>query len=223
MRRSRWLLPAVLALTVVGVLALALSLSARPQGDPDLGGVDPASASPSAAPTVPPTASPTATPSPSPTPSPTPTVTPTPSRAPTASPAGAGEDAEARRRFVEFQQRLIADAAEVQASSQAMTDAVQAQDDPATVAASVDVLDFVDRERDWLAAHPPADCYSTAHGAAGAMLVAYAAVADAVLAYAGATGLDRLEALAIVADRADAARVSLSQLQVAVESATCPR
>ena len=201
MRRSRWLLPAVLALTVVGVLALALSLSARPQGDPDLGGVDPASASPSAAPTV----------------------TPTPSRAPTASPAGAGEDAEARHRFVEFQQRLIADAAEVQASSQAMTDAVQAQDDPATVAASVDVLDFVDRERDWLAAHPPADCYSTAHGAAGAMLVAYAAVADAVLAYAGATGLDRLEALAIVADRADAARVSLSQLQVAVESATCPR
>jgi hypothetical protein len=207
-------------MTVLGVVALALSLSGRSLGEPDAGSADPASPSASIAATATATAPPSSTPPASPTP--TPTATPTATPTPTPSPTEALEDAEARRRFVEFQQRLIADAAEVQASSQAMTDAAQAQDDPATVAAAVDVLDFVDRERDWLAAHPPAPCYATAHASAGAMLLAYAAVADAVLAYADATGLDRLEALAAVADRADAARVSLSQLQGAVGSATCP-
>ena len=55
----------------------------------------------------------------------------------------------------------------------ALTRAAEAQDADAVRTASVDILDFVDVERDWLRDHPPTDCYADAHGAAAAMLDAY--------------------------------------------------
>lgn|GEM_PF-3548418 len=211
MDRSRSLLIAALALAVLGVWGLAISIVGRMNAQPSLTGV---AGVPTSGPiaTLRPTVS-------APAPSPTAAPTPSPTSRPTAAPTEAAADP--RLQFVEFQLRLADDAAEVQALNQALAAAAEAQDDAATVAAAVDMLDFVDRERDWLAAHPPAACYADAHAAAGAMLRDYAAVAEAAIDYAGATGLDRLEAFATVADRAEAAERALTDLQDALEAATC--
>jgi hypothetical protein len=219
--RSRWLLVAALALAVVGVWGLAAALLLRGEDQPaptDIGIASPAPSLTVAPPPVSPSASATPSPTPSPSPTPTPRPTPAPTRTPTRT-EPAGDDA--RLRFAEFGLRLRDAATEVQALNRALTQAVQAQDDPATTAAAVDMLDFVDRQRDWLAGNPPAACYAAAHEAAGAMLRDYAAVADAALEYAAARGLDRLEAFAIVAERAEAAGGALTDLQDALEAATC--
>lgn len=203
---------------MLGVWGLAIALVFRGEDEPLP--TDLASGSPAPSLTMAPSPS-----SPSPSPSPTATVTPVPTPSPTTrtpSPtrtATAGGDA--RLRFAEFGLRLRDAATEVQALNQALTQAVQAQDDPASTAAAVDMLDFVDRERDWLNEHPPAPCYAAAHDAAGAMLRDYAAVAEAAIEYAAARGLDRLEAFAVIADRAEAAGRALTDLQDALEAATC--
>jgi hypothetical protein len=214
--RSRWFLVAVLALAVLGVWGLALALVLRAEDAPAPTDVAFGSPAPSLRVTPsPPSPSPSVTPTP--TAAPTPTPTPTPSRTPTRT-ESAGD---ARLRFAAFGLRLRDAATEVQALNQALAQAVQAQDDPATTAAAVAMLDFVDRERDWLAGNPPAACYAAAHEAAGAMLREYAAVAEAALEYAAARGLDRLEAFAVVAERAEAAGRVLTDLQDALEAATC--
>lgn len=215
MDRSRSLLIAALALAVLGVWGLAISIVGRTNEQPSLTGVAAAPTSGLIA-----TARPTVSaPAPSPAAAPTAAPTPSPTSRPTAAPTEAAADP--RLQFVEFQLRLADDAAEVQALNRALTAAAEAQDDAETVAAAVDMLDFVDRERDWLAAHPPAACYADAHAAAGAMLRDYAPVAEAAIDYAGATGLDRLEAFATVADRAEVAGRALTDLQDALEAATC--
>ncbi len=144
--------------------------------------------------------------------------TPSPSPTPTAAPA----TADARLLFGEFQLRLADDGVEIQTLNQALTAAVESQDDGTTVDAAVAMLDFVDRERDWLRSHPPVECYVSAHAAAGDVLVAYALVADAAIAYANTRGLDRLEAFGVVFDKVDSAGVAFATLQTALGDATCP-
>lgn len=215
MARSRWLLVAVLAVLVVAVWATGLAALARIQAEPTLTAV---AGMPTSGPAIPsgtaspdPTADPVASAQPS---------DPPPPASPTPTPVGtAGGDP--RLQFVEFQLRLADAGRDVQALNEALTDAARAEDDAATVAAAVDMLDFVDRERDWLGQHPPADCYADAHRAARSMLADYGAVADGAIDYANATGLDRLEAFGEVLARADAAGDALRDLGEALEGATC--
>lgn len=211
MERSRWLLVAGLALAVLGVWALALSMSGRAQGQPALTGVAgttaPGLADPGAS--AGPTAAPTRSAKPAP---PSATVVPAASSDPGGDP---------RLLFLEFQLRLADDAPEVRDRGQALLDAARAEDDTATVAAAVAILDIVDRERDWLASHPSVACYAEAHRAAGTMLRAYGSVADGAIVYAEARGFDRLEALAVVGSRAETAAAALRSLEQALEAATC--
>lgn len=201
-------------MAVLAVWAVAISVIGRAQGQPAMTGVAPGSPAPGL-----PTPGPTTTPSLSATPSaaPTPSAS-SPAGAPSGS-ADAGTDP--RLRFVEFQLRLADAAPDVRDRGQDLLDAARAEDDPATVAAAVAILDLVDRERDWLAGHPPTACYADAHRAAGTMLRAYGSVADAAIAYAEARGLDRLEALAVVGARAESAAGALRGLETALEAATC--
>ena len=88
---------------------------------------------------------------------------------------------------------------------------------------SVDILAFVDSERDWLLAHPPAECYADAHDAAIAMLDAYGTAADRFIAWSDAApGLESLAALALAAQAADVARDALAAFVQALEATTCP-
>lgn len=223
MARSRWLLVAVLAVVVLAVWATALAALGRIQGGPDLTAVAGvptfALTVPSGAATPDLTADPSAAPLASDPPPPA-SPTPTPPASPTPTPIGTAEG-DPRLRFIEFQLRLADAAADVQALNEALTDAARAEDDAATVAAAVDMLDFVDRERDWLGQHPPTDCYAEAHRAARAMLADYGAVADGAIDYANATGLDRLAAFGEVLERADVAGDALRVLGDALEAATC--
>ena len=215
MARSRWLLVAVVAVLVVAVWATALAALARIQAEPTLTAV---AGLPTSGPAIP-----SGTASPDPTADPVASAQPTdppPPASPTPTPVGtAGGDP--RLQFVEFQLRLADAGRDVQALNEALTDAARAEDDAATVAAAVDMLDFVDRERDWLGQHPPADCYTDAHRAARSMLADYGAVADGAIDYANATGLDRLEAFGEVLARADAAGDALRDLGEALEAAMC--
>lgn len=215
-----------LALAVLAVWALALSVIGRAQGQrtvtdvvgtsaPGLAWPSPSDGSPASASDGSPTSVPDG--------SPAPTVTgaTTAPDAPTSGPGATDDGGDARLRFVEFQLRLADDAPEVRDRNQALVDAARAEDDPATVAAAVAILDLVDLERDWLAGHPPAACYAEAHRAAGTMLRAYGSVADAAIAYAEARGFDRLDALAVVGSRAETAAAALRSLEQALEAATC--
>jgi hypothetical protein len=221
--RSRWLLVGGLALAVLGVWGLAAALGGRMIAQPDGSAVTvlPTSGPPTTPPvTLSPPPSPTTAPTSTATAAPTPTPTASSTQQPTAAPTEAPEG-DPRLLFVEFQLRLADAGKDVQALNQALVAAAEAQDDPATVAAAVDMLDFVDRERDWLAGHPPAACYDRAHAAAAAMLRDYGAVAEAAIAYADATGLERLEALGTVLERAEVAGAALRTLEAALEDATC--
>ena len=115
-----------------------------------------------------------------------------------------------RLAWAEFLLRLNEDRSTVEGLNAALTTAAQAQDPDAVKAASVDILDFVDVERDWLRDHPPADCYAAAHGAADAMLDAYGTAADRFIDWAATGGgLGGLPALGVALDAADAAREAL--------------
>lgn len=220
MERSRWLLVAALALAVVGVWGLVLARLAGDDGQPSTSPLASLPAGPTMRASAPPASTdPSATTRPPMTPAPTSTPSPTATPAPSVAPTEAAGDP--RLRFVEFQLRLADDADDVQGLNQALVEAAQAEDDGATVDAAVAMLDFVDRERDWLAGHPPAACYEEAHDAAGRMLRAYGAVAEAAIEYADATGLGRLEALGALLEAADVAGDALRRLGAAVEDATC--
>lgn len=213
MARSRWLLVAALVLAVLGTWALVASALLGTQGEPTLTDVRPAPPAP--------TLRPTPTPTPAPTPTPTPSPTPSPASTPRPTPTGVS-DGDAARRFAEFERRLIGARTEVLDLNAALTAAVENQDDAAAIATAVAMLAFVDAERDWLAANPPAVCFADAHAAAGAMLPAYGAVADAAIAYANAVGFVRLESLALLFEAAEVAGGALDSLVAALESTTCP-
>lgn len=118
---------------------------------------------------------------------------------------------------------MNADRATVQTLNGALSAAAQAQDPAAVRHAAVDILDFVDTERDWLRENPPADCYAAAHVSAGAMLDAYGAAADAFIAWAQTGGgLAGLGALGKAVDAAQVASDALTTFGQALEATTCP-
>ena len=182
------------------------------------------SPSPSA-PTPDPTAT-TATTTPSALPSATASTPPTtpepaPSRAPsTAPPRASGPPLLA---WAEFLARLNEDRSTVEGLNAALTTAAEAQDTDAVKAASVDILDFVDVERDWLREHPPAECYAAAHGAAAAMLDAYGTAAERFIDWTTTGGgLGGLPALGDAVAAADTARAAFDTFVAALEGTTCP-
>ena len=214
MPQSRWLV----AGAAVAVVAVALLVVAFGRGSP--AGVSDASPSPSASSAATPNPTPTATPAPSPSvdaPTPAPTPTPVPATTP---PRASGPPLLA---WTEFLARLNEDRSTVEGLNAALTTAAQAQDPDAVKAASVDILDFVDVERDWLREHPPADCYAAAHSAAAAMLDAYGTAADRFIDWStSGGGLGGLPALGVALDAADSARVAFETFVAALEGTTCP-
>jgi hypothetical protein len=161
-------------------------------------------------------ATPTVEPTPDPTPAPT-AASATP--APTDRPADT-EDPEVS--YVRFLARLAEDRSTVADLNQRLADAGEGGDRATARATAVEILQFADGERDWLSAHPPADCYATAHAAATSMLEAYATVADRAIDWADADGLAAFAALADLVAAGDIARDALAQLATAVERTTCP-
>ncbi len=146
---------------------------------------------------------------------PAPTETAEPTEAPDA-------PSDPRLAYAEFLLRLDAARAEVQDLNATIVVAAEAGDKPTVRAAAVDILQFADRERDWLLTHPPAACYADAHDAAGAMLEAYATVAERAIDWADAdTGLETLDALAEVVTAAGDARVALDVLAGELEGTAC--
>lgn len=128
-----------------------------------------------------------------------------------------------RLAWAEFLAHLNEDRSTVDGLNAALTTAAQAQDVGAVKAASVDILDFVDVERDWLRDHPPADCYAAAHGAAAAMLDAYGTAADRFIDWTTTGGgLGGLPALGDAVGAADTARAAFETFVTALEGTTCP-
>ncbi len=139
---------------------------------------------------------------------------------PTASPRAAGDP---RLAYAEFLLRANEDRSTVDDLNTTLRAAIDLQDRDAVRKASVDILDFVDSERDWLREHPPAECYADAHGAANAMLAAYGTAADAFIAWSNATpGLDALAALEHALEAANDAGDALTAFAQALETTTCP-
>jgi hypothetical protein len=128
-----------------------------------------------------------------------------------------------RLAYAAFLRRVNDDRATVTTLNGALSTAAQAQDPTAVRHAAVDILDFVDTERDWLRDHPPADCYAAAHASAGAMLDAYGAAADAFIAWAQTGGgFAGLGALGKAIDAAQTASDALTTFGHALEATTCP-
>lgn len=125
--------------------------------------------------------------------------------------------------WAEFLSRLNEDRSTVDGLNRALTTAAEAQDADAVRVAAVDILDFVDVERDWLREHPPADCYAAAHAAATAMLDAYGTAADRFIDWTtSGGGLGGLPALGVAVDAADTARAAFTTFVTAMEGTTCP-
>jgi hypothetical protein len=166
------------------------------------------------------TSMPSALPSETASTTPTPAA-PAPSRAPaTAPPRASGPPQLA---WAEFLAHLNDDRSTVEGLNAALTTAAQAQDPDAVKAAAVDILDFVDVERDWLREHPPADCYAEAHGAAAAMLDAYGTAAERFIDWTtSGGGLGGLPALGVAVDAAETARAAFTTFVAALERTTCP-
>lgn len=214
MPQSRWLIAgAVVAVVAVALLAFTF-------GRGSSAGLSDVSPSPSAASDPTPTATPLSTPTPTPSVV-APTPTPTPTTAPaTTPPRATGPPLLA---WAEFLARLNEDRSTVEGLNAALTTAAQAQDPDAVKAASVDILDFVDVERDWLRDHPPADCYAEAHGAAAAMLDAYGTAADRFIDWTTTGGgLGGLPALGDAVAAADTARAAFETFVAALEGTACP-
>jgi hypothetical protein len=130
-----------------------------------------------------------------------------------------------RLAYAEFLLRVNDDRAAVDRLNRALSSAAEAQDPKAVTAAAVDILDFVDSERDWLREHPPAACYAAAHASANAMLDAYGAAADRFIIWADAGGalggLGGLGALGDALAAADTAADALTAFGKALEATTC--
>jgi hypothetical protein len=165
-------------------------------------------------------------PSPTPAPTDTPRSTPvaTATQAPTQRPStDRPETTEAAQvAYVRFLARLAEDRSTVADLNQRLADAGESGDRATARTTAIDILRFVDGERDWLAAHPPADCFATAHAAANTMLEAYGTVADRAIDWADAEGLEVFASLADLLAAGDTARDALSDLANAVERTTCP-
>jgi len=221
MTRNRWLL--------VGGLALVLAIEVvylMSRGPTVAGGVPDAVVSPTelptAAPTVMPSPRPDATPTPDATATPEPTATPapTPEPTPTDPPAAHGDP---RLLYAEFLLRVNDDRATVDRLNSALSTSAQAQDTKGVHDASVDILDFVDNERDWLRDHPPAKCYATAHKAARSMIAAYGDAAERFLDWsATGGGLKGLDALGKAVDAAQVAADKLTAFGSALDGTRCP-
>jgi hypothetical protein len=197
---------------VVALIALALPRDdARPSASPSAsGGLIPA-----ASVTAPP---PRATPSPSRSPSASASGAPTPQSTPAPRTSVAP-----RLAYAAFLRRLNDDRATVDRLNANLSAAVQAQDPVATRPAAVAILDFVDRERDWLRDNPPADCYADAHQEAGAMLDAYGMAADAFIKWADTGGgLVGLAALGDAVDLAQTAADASTAFAQALDATRCP-
>ena len=156
-------------------------------------------------------------------PSPAATDTPDPTAARTPAPTGvARASGDPRLAYAAFLLRVNDDRTTVQRLNAALSTAAQAQDQPAVRTAAVAILDFVDGERDWLREHPPADCYASAHAAAGAMLDAYGTAADAFIHWADTGGgLAGLAAFGDAVDAAQTAGTALDAFGHSLETTTC--
>ena len=149
---------------------------------------------------------------------PTPAVTPTPEPTPKVLSTG-----DPRLAYAEFLLRANDDRTTVETQNDALAAGIDDQDRDAVRKAAVDILDFVDSERDWLREHPPAACYADAHHAAGSMLAAYGTAADRFIAWTkAAPGLDSLAALARAAEAARTAGDALTAFGRTLEATTCP-
>jgi len=127
-----------------------------------------------------------------------------------------------RLAYAEFLLRVNDDRATVERLNRDLATAAEAQDPDAVRFAAVAILDFVDVERDWLRAHPPAECYAAAHAPANAMLEAYGSAADRFVNWAASGGgLAGLAALGEALDAADEAGDALGAFGRALEAATC--
>jgi hypothetical protein len=227
MRRGQIALVGSLALVILVVWAVVARL-VLPALDGSAGASPSASTAAVASPPVSAeplgTASPTTTPEPD-EPSTGPTdATDTPTPTETAEPTEAPDPpSDPRLAYAEFLLHLDAARAEVQDLNATLVTAAENGDQATVRAVSVDILQFADRERDWLLTHPPAACYADAHDAAGAMLEAYATVAERAIDWADAdTGLEALDALADVVTAAGDARVALEALAQELEVTACP-
>lgn len=215
MNRTIGLLLGGLAIVALALAVLAASRSGAAPASPAPSGP---SLAPSPSSTVKPSATPAAVPTPSPTPTPTPepTPTPTPEAARTAAP---GTDP--RLAFAEFALRLGDAAKEAQQLNADLRAAAEDLDTAAVERTAVDILDFVDNERDWLRDHPPVACYADAHEAAGEMLEAYGAVAEAALKWTGASGLDAIAALADLGIAVEDATAEAQAFAKAFDAVSC--
>ena len=214
----------VVALVVLAAAALGRAVSSDASAaSPTPGlvtGQGPASPIATSLPTTEPTpgetTEPTAEPTIEPTATPAPTAEPTPTDPPTAK-------GDPRVLYAKFLDRINDDRTTVEGLNTALSTAAQAQDTAGVHDASVQILDFVDNERLWLKAHPPAACYTTAHHAARTMLVSYATAAERFLDWSGGSqGLGWLDALGKAIDAAKAAGDDLTAFGHALEATRCP-
>jgi hypothetical protein len=217
MDRRWWLLLGALAVVavVLGGAWLTRERSvATPSGSP-VAGVSPG---PSAISSVAPVGSATAAAPPQETPSPSSGLSAEPATTPP--PRSSGPP---RLAYAAFLLRVNDDRSRVETLNAAVTTAAQAQDPGAVRTAAVDILDFVDTERDWLRDNPPAECYAEAHASADAMLVAYGAAADAFIAWAETGGgLAGLGAVGTALEAADVAGDALTEFGRVLEGTRCP-
>ncbi len=210
MSKRSWVVVGAVVVFVVVLAAAWVNWDAsatKPNGPP-------ASTGPSSSATPRPVSTPLA--STDPTASPLSSPRPTPTTPPRAS-------GPARLAYADFLRRVNADRATVERLNASLTTAVQALDPAAARSAAVDILDFVDVERDWLRENPPAACYADAHASAGAMLDAYGAAADAFIAWAETGGgIAGLSALGDALDVAKTAGDALTRFGHVLEATTCP-
>ena len=146
MTKRRWIVLGGFVLAGVVALGIGFGRDRRTaNGDPDPSAAV-ASTGVSATPT--PTALTPASPAaPPPTATPPPSASPPPAPARTAKPRATGDP---RLAYAAFLLRVNGDRATVDGLNAALTTAANAQDPDAVRRASVDILDFVDVERDWL-------------------------------------------------------------------------
>lgn len=124
--------------------------------------------------------------------------------------------------YTGFVNRIVDDQGTVETLNAALSTAAQAQDPDAVRRAAVDILDFVDTERDWLRDNPPVECYAEAHESAGAMLDAYGAAADAFITWAETGGgLAGLGALGDALDAAERAKDALTTFGQVMGATAC--
>jgi len=230
MTLGRWLAAGgfvVLAVLLVATTAGRQRPAADPEGDvatatpalavgPSAMGTPRATGTSTLGPSVDPNGTAEAAPSSAATPTPVPTAEPTPTDPPVA-----GGDP--RLLYAEFLLRVNDDRATVQRLNAALSTAAGAQDPSGVHDASVDILRFVDGERAWLIAHPPAACYAKAHKAARTMLAAYGTAADRFIDWASTGGgLAGLGALGKAADAASQAGDALTAFGTTLEATSCP-